>query len=108
MVVVGFGGGGLILFWKQLGLQVKTPVLFILSNKANCFSAPLVPFGGWGKKSLQLSELAQLLERVRPSPSPTAFRELSFSCRESKTIIKALIYLYIFSIDIIDPPIAAS
>lgn len=42
-------GWGPILFWKQLGLQVKRPVLFILSNKANCFSTPLEPLGGRGR-----------------------------------------------------------
>lgn len=99
-------GWGPILFWKQLGLQVKRPVLFILSNKANCFSTPPGAFGraGAGKKSLRPSKRAASGES---QAFPDSFPWALLSCSESKKIIKALIYLYIFSIDIIDPTIAA-
>lgn len=87
-------GWGCILFWKQLGLQVNRPALFILSNKGHCFSVPTPTHThavcGWGggesgkkkkKKSPQRSKLERLLGRLGPSP-----RRLSASSLELQRI----------------------
>lgn len=69
-----------------------------------------MPFGGWRKeRKKEISAAKQTRAASGESrPFPDSFPLALLSCSESKKIIKALIYLYIFSIDIIDPTIAAS
>lgn len=104
-------GWGCILFWKQMGLQVKRPVLFIVSQQRKLFLWPPPPCLLWvgkeGKKEITAAEQTRAAggEPGLPRGSfPLAL--LSFS--ESRKIIKALIYLYIFSIDSTGSTIAAS
>ena len=69
-----------------------------------------MPFGGWGKEREEEMTAAKQTRRASEESQtfPDSFPLALLSCGESKKIIKALIYLYIFSIDVIDPTIAAS
>lgn len=103
--VCGVGGGDPSYFGSSWVYKSKG-LYFLCEQQSKLFLCPSwCLLGGGGKKSLQLSKLEQLLES---QAFPDSFPRALLGCSESKKIIKALIYLYIFSVDIIDPTTAAS
>ena len=109
-VCVCVGGGDPSYFGSSWVYKSKGLDFLSWVTKEIVSEPPWYLLAGRGKKGkkkwLQLSKTRAASGKSQAFPD--SFLLALLSCGESKKIIKALIYLYVFSTDITDPTIAAS